>query len=408
MKKIMLILLFLISILYDRCYPSWLKTSFEDNLQVSVLANDSLNVIISGTNIGIYTSYDSGINWNYWHFVPNNVNKIKSYIHYLINKPITYVCYDHLICDIIASGLETFGKMNKIHPTSICFFKDDINHFVSAIGSVNTGGVLTMDYSLEIGWRSLNTGLPIENDSIKALDIIAKNDTLFVALNNGLYYSTDEAESWFPVSYFDGLEVDKFVLNTKNDLYFIVSGTSEKSGLYKNNIKIFNEVLPLSAVAVNRNDDVFVSSNIRGKGVFWTSDGGTDWQEIYDGLDSCEITALICDLDGYIYAGTNRQGIYKSLKSTTKVEEITKSELFILPNPFSEKTRISVNLEEPTYAKITVYNSLGYVIDVLAEGYLSDGTHEFTFDGSALASGTYYYVLQANGKVETGKLVLIK
>jgi len=48
------------------------------------------------------------------------------------------------------------------------------------------------------------------------------------------------------------------------------------------------------------------------------------------------------------------------------------------------------------------------VIDVLADEYLSDGMHEFTFDGSALASGAYYYVLQTVGKVETGKLVLIK
>jgi len=265
-----------------------------------------------------------------------------------------------------------------------------------------------MDLYEETGWRSLNTGLPIENDSIKALDIVNKNDTLFVALSNGLYYSTNDGELWLPVSYFDGFEVDKFVLNTKNDLYFIVSGTDEKSGLYKNNIKIFDEVLPLSSVAINRNNDVFVSSSIRGKGVFWTSDNGTEWLEMYDGLDSCEITALICDIDGYIYAGTNGQGIYKSLKSTTKVDEIVKGELLVFPNPFSEKTKISINLESHAFTKLTIYNSLGYVINVIADEYLSEGRHEFTFDGSALSSGTYYYVLQSGGKVETGKLILIK
>jgi len=405
-KFIKLIIIY--SIFFSNCYSQFHKIPFENNLYISALANDSLNVILAGTSTGIYTSYNNGNNWNYWYYVNNYVNNIMSYIHREIKKPITYICFNNSIWDIIGSGIQSYGKIDKINPTSIYIFKDDINNFVSAIGSVNTGGVLTMDYSLEIGWRSLNTGLPVENDSIKALDIINKNDTLFVALSNGLYYSVDEAESWQPVSFFDGLEVDKFVLNTKNDLYFIVSGTQEKSGLYKNNIKIFDEVLPLSAVAINRNDDVFVSSTIRGKGVFWTSDNGTEWQEMYDGLDSCEITALICDLDGYIYAGTNDQGIYKSLKSTTKVEEIVKSKSIITQNPFSEKTKISFNLENPSYTKISVYNSLGYVVAVSADEYLNDGRHEFTFDCSSLPSGTYYFVLQANGNVETGKMVLIK
>ncbi|MFH1052660.1 MAG: T9SS type A sorting domain-containing protein [bacterium] len=80
----------------------------------------------------------------------------------------------------------------------------------------------------------------------------------------------------------------------------------------------------------------------------------------------------------------------------------------IYPNPFIQKTTIQFYLYHPEKINLTIYNLLGYKLAVLADEYLSEGNHEFTFDGSALASGTYYYVLQANGKVESGKLILIK
>ncbi|MFH1052662.1 MAG: T9SS type A sorting domain-containing protein [bacterium] len=388
----------------------WENTNFNYNIEITCIGIDSSNHIRVGSSIG---SYSFSNKWRKDRDDSLLVNNIKVLRFENSGLYLCYIIYNNIIDDnsfiyeYFGNGYQIFGRSLKSIITSLVAY-NKYYPFISVIGDSIKGGVNIMDFSEDSGWRPLNNGLPVENDSIKALDIINKNDTLFVALSNGLYYSTNDGEIWLPVSFFNGLEVDKFVLNTKNDLYFIVSGTAEKSGLYKNNVKIFDDVLPLSAVAINRNDDVFVSSSIRGRGVLWTSDNGTDWQEMYDGLDSCEITALICDLDGYIYAGTNGQGIYKSLKSTTKVDEIAKDELFVSPNPFSEKTRISFNLENSAYTKIIVYNSLGFVIDVLTDEYLSEGLHEFTFDGSALASGTYYYVLQADGKVETGKLVLIK
>ena len=82
--------------------------------------------------------------------------------------------------------------------------------------------------------------------------------------------------------------------------------------------------------------------------------------------------------------------------------------LIILQNPFNATTKLILNIKKVTPIKLNIYDFLGKHIINLADSYLKENKYEFTFDGSALASGTYYYVLQAGGRVESGKLVLIK
>ena len=414
MKNILILLIVLL-------FPSfqgfsaifWEKTNMEDGLLVTCLAVDSTNQTWAGTTIGLYYYDYFSYKWRYGShdslFVINiKVLKIKGSKNFD-----SFIIFKNVLSDYSAiyiyfgDGWQIYGEGGNLNPTSLCIDSDSLI-ILSAIGDSNTSGVQTMDFNEDDGWRALNTGLPIENDSIRALDIVNKNDTIYVGLSNGLYYSTNDGTLWLSVPEFEGFEVDHFVLNTNNDLYFIVAGTNEKSGLYKNFNLIYNDVLPLSSVAVNRNDDVFVGSSINGKGVFWTSDNGTVWTEMYDGLDSSEVTALIADMDGYVYAGTNGTGIYRSLQSTTGVEEYYSNELKTFPNPFSESTNIRFSLDSPCFTKLIIYNTLGYEVAILVNEYLDTGNHEFTFDGDKLASGTYIYVLQAGSSVESGKLLLIK
>ncbi|MFC2130495.1 T9SS type A sorting domain-containing protein [Bacteroidota bacterium] len=78
------------------------------------------------------------------------------------------------------------------------------------------------------------------------------------------------------------------------------------------------------------------------------------------------------------------------------------------PNPFPETTAIKFNLEAPDYINLTVYNTLGFKVSVLADDFLDSCNHEFTFDGSNLPSGTYYFVFKAGSRIETGKLIHIR
>jgi len=78
------------------------------------------------------------------------------------------------------------------------------------------------------------------------------------------------------------------------------------------------------------------------------------------------------------------------------------------PNPFNPVTTIRFQVPESGFVKLTVFNMLGKKVAVLLNRQLSAGTYEQTFNASQLASGTYIYRMQANGKVFSGKMLLIK
>ena len=83
--------------------------------------------------------------------------------------------------------------------------------------------------------------------------------------------------------------------------------------------------------------------------------------------------------------------------------------ILILPNPFSEDTRISISLSSPDIITLTVYDVLGNRVAILAEGTeLSAGSHNFTFSGHNINSGVYYVVMSSSTEHISRQLMLIK
>ena len=78
------------------------------------------------------------------------------------------------------------------------------------------------------------------------------------------------------------------------------------------------------------------------------------------------------------------------------------------PNPFNPATMIRYALPSSARANLTVFNSLGQVVKELVNENEEAGYHEVRFDGTGLASGVYFYRLQAGNFVETKKLTLLK
>jgi hypothetical protein len=78
------------------------------------------------------------------------------------------------------------------------------------------------------------------------------------------------------------------------------------------------------------------------------------------------------------------------------------------PNPFNPVTNISFSVPKAGLVKLTVYDAAGRESAVLFNGQLSAGSYNYDFDASQLASGIYFYKLEANDFSQTKKMVLIK
>lgn len=84
------------------------------------------------------------------------------------------------------------------------------------------------------------------------------------------------------------------------------------------------------------------------------------------------------------------------------------------PNPFNPATLIRYSLPQDAFVTIRVYDMLGRLVKEAVSGFNEAGYHEVSFDGSALASGVYYYSMEVKGPEgnirfrEAKKMLLIK
>ncbi|MCP4568835.1 MAG: T9SS type A sorting domain-containing protein [FCB group bacterium] len=78
------------------------------------------------------------------------------------------------------------------------------------------------------------------------------------------------------------------------------------------------------------------------------------------------------------------------------------------PNPFNPITRISFSLPKACRAALEIYNITGQKVVTLVDKNLRAGTHEFAWDAGGVASGIYFYRLEADEYATTRKMILLK
>jgi hypothetical protein len=78
------------------------------------------------------------------------------------------------------------------------------------------------------------------------------------------------------------------------------------------------------------------------------------------------------------------------------------------PNPFNPTTQFSYSLPNAENVNVSVYNVLGQKVATLVNGQMEAGVHIVEFDGSAHASGMYFYRIETDSFSETKKMVMLK
>ena len=150
---------------------------------------------------------------------------------------------------------------------------------------------------------------------------------------------------------------------------------------------------------------------------------GKDTKWIQEG--SSTIGNIVVDMiagrpaDGYIAIATHGNGMYSAnfANEILAVDESNIPNAFELaqnyPNPFNPSTKIPFNLLEPGLVTVKVFDLMGRELNILFHGKKPSGVNQVNWDGKdrfgkALPSGVYIYQIEAEGKVQSKKMHLLK
>jgi hypothetical protein len=155
--------------------------------------------------------------------------------------------------------------------------------------------------------------------------------------------------------------------------------------------------------------------------VMWTSDnfGGRDRGLVY--ADDYESKYLLYTDGGAHFsipirlnAEDQAKIMYKSvpLSILTDVEDAVIPGNFELsqnyPNPFNPTTSISYSIPARSDVSIKVYNNIGQLVTTLVNGINEAGNHKVNWNASSIASGVYFYTINAGDFTSTKKMILLR
>ena len=78
------------------------------------------------------------------------------------------------------------------------------------------------------------------------------------------------------------------------------------------------------------------------------------------------------------------------------------------PNPFNPSTTIRYDLPSDAFVVLRIFNTLGQGIDKLIDARQSAGHHSVSWSSNHIPSGVYFYRLEADSRLETKRMLVLK
>jgi photosystem II stability/assembly factor-like uncharacterized protein len=334
------------------------------------LAVSSNGIIYGGTDgLGVCYSTDNGNSWN-------KIINMGYYIGRVFSIAVTsheciYVCPS----EKFARNFNNGNGWEKIE-----LFSDTNSFWLSTAVSINPQGhifVSTWPFNLfrstdnGISWESIRNSLP--ETPIRQIEI-RPDGKIYIAMDTaGVFSSSDNGDTWHDMSeYLPDKFVSQIWCDQDENLY---AGTPH--GLY----------------CFNKAD----SSWIPAQGCTWGA-----W-----------VRALCQNSKGYLFVGTEGDGIFRSTQQMTAIKKKDVIESNDLPRkrPFvlyQKDATINFDLQKTSWVKITIINSLGKKVAVISDDCFKRGSHSISIKSKNFAKGIYFICIRLKSDIYIKKLAYLR
>lgn len=159
----------------------------------------------------------------------------------------------------------------------------------------------------------------------------------------------------------------------------------------------------------------YVSYRIAGSLADWTTiSASTNHIQLHDlfaGTDYQWRVKAVCSTQKLATSGWSvKQPFTTGFSSNVIAKTISgKANLVeVSPNPVSQSAVVSFSLNKLSHVTLTITNTQGAVVKIIADENFQEGTHKISFSRESLAAGTYYLQLKSNENVAMKKIVIVQ
>lgn len=336
-----------------------------------------------------------------------------------------------------SSNGQTWEHIYTDEPGCGHIFKVNLNNNGDLFAITDVGDLFQKILG-EGNWDYIGPDEDFEYGRVNELKIDSLNQ-YYINTTSGLYKSNNKGATWADL----GLPYN--VQHTElYDNLDIIAGTQNEGIFYYNLdnedwVNIGLQGLEIKTIYTQHNETLIVAT--KDSGVYYTPNNGQTWIQSNQGLENTNILSMSISPSGFFFVATE-DGIYRSveyfddifqkyfdgffqmedfvlLEDSSLVEDIVLGihnneesnnikDLSIenYPNPFSEKTNITYNIQRPQHIKLSIYNSFGQLIEVLVDEYKPLGSYNVTWNANNNKSGIYYYQIETKNNSATRKLIL--
>ena len=172
-----------------------------------------------------------------------------------------------------------------------------------------------------------------------------------------------------------------------------------------------------TSINTNTSDLFLMKTDIQGDSLWAKTFGGAadergyEVEQTLDGgyIIGGETSSYGAGLYDFYLVKTNDVGFVTSVHEPGQAAVPSEFRLYQnYPNPFNPATTIAYEISASAHVDIKIYDILGREVATLVDGVQNPGSYRVTFDASHIASGVYFYRLEAGSFVSVKKMLLLK